>query len=205
MWSPRANEDTALSSRCSKSANISGMERKVLFSEDMKSRKSFRMKTLFLAGVAITAIQVAAYSQDQKPATDPPVSTSQGSGVLSPDEKTVLLKQMEMVQAAINQWDFDTLLKFTHPAVFNLVGGKDAFEKAARAAMDQLKQTGIKFLKTDFGEPSITYKAGDEVICFVPRTSLLQYSQKTVRSQAYWVAIRTAGGSEVEIYRRRGN
>jgi hypothetical protein len=55
---------------------------------------------------------------------------------------------------------------------------------------------GVKYMKTDFGEPTTTYRAGKEVVCFVPRTSLIQVPGKQIKSKAYWVAIRTDGDSE---------
>jgi hypothetical protein len=154
------------------------------------------MKKLLLVGAVLTAIQVSALSKEQRQSTSAPVSTNQVAQSLSPVEKTALLRQVEIAQTAFNHGDFDTMMRLMHPAVFKLAGGKDAFEKAARAAMDQIKQMGVKYLKTEFGEPSAPYPAGKEIICFVPRTSLIQFPDKTIKSKAYWVAIRPVDGSE---------
>ncbi|MFZ0800154.1 MAG: FKBP-type peptidyl-prolyl cis-trans isomerase [Terriglobales bacterium] len=134
-------------------------------------------------------------SQGAQQATKAPVPTKEVSHVLSAEEKAALLKQAELVQSAVNQQDFDTMMKFEHPAAFSLVG-KDAFERAGRAAMAQAKEMNFKYLRTEFGEPSATYQAGKEEICFVPRTQLIEVQGKKFNSQAYWIAIRTVGESE---------
>jgi hypothetical protein len=120
---------------------------------------------------------------------------SKGSGVLSAEDKAALLKQVGIAQEAVNEWDFDKMMKFVPPAVINLFG-EDAFERAGRLAAAQEKERGTKFIKTEFGEPTTTYQTGKEEVCFVPRTSLIQVQGIQIKSIAYWIAVRTNGDSE---------
>ena len=152
----------------------------------MKLKDILRATTVALAivgGVLLT------------PQTAKAQTTTAITKVLSPEDKADLLKQTKIVQAAVNQWDFDAMMKHEHPAVFKLFD-KDTFEQATRAAMAQFKKMDVKYIKTDFGEPTATYQSGKEVICFVPRTSLFQVQGKRIKSKAYWVAIRSNGDSE---------
>jgi hypothetical protein len=116
------------------------------------------------------------------------------SNSLSPDERKTLLKQLGAVQTAVNEWDYSTMIKHMHPAIFKLVP-KDAFAEASRTEVEKFKQQGVKFKQSQFGEPTRLYQAGEETLCFVPRTSVIEQPGKRVLSTAYWVAIRTPGES----------
>lgn len=150
---------------------------------------------LFIAGLMLAAGQRNAYSQVQnQPA--PAAPDSKVSRALSPDEKSALLSQAENAQAAFNRGDVETVMNITHPAVFRLYGGREVVEQVTRTAFAQLQQLGVKFLSTVFGEPSPAYFAGKEIVCFVPRTSIIQINGKIIRSQAYWVAARPIDATE---------
>ena len=143
----------------------------------------------------ICLFAVPSYSQQQPAVAAPASGTQVGATVLSSEEKAALLKQVQAAQELFNQQDFDGMMRVMSPAIFKLYN-KEAFEKAGRQAMAQLKALGVKYLKTEFGEPSPLYKAGNEIICFVPRTSTIQIQGKLIKSTAYWVAVRPADGSE---------
>jgi hypothetical protein len=110
--------------------------------------------------------------------------------VLSLEDKSALLKEAEITQTAINKSDVNTMLSHTPDVIFRLFG-KDAFEQQARVAM--AKNAGIKFLITEFQDPTNAYQTTNELICFLPRTSTIQVQGRRFRSIAYWVAVRESG------------
>jgi hypothetical protein len=170
-----------------------------------RTNRGFRgiVRVLFWASLVVLLTKLSQLANPTRPRPDTALEPTRvgtqpnltDSSALSGEDKAVLLKQAEIIQAAVNESDFDTVMKHTSPALIKLIG-KDAFEQAGREAMAQNKAKGIKYIKTDFGEPTTTYQTGKEVVCFVPRTSLLQVRGKQIKSQAYWVAIRTNGDSD---------
>ena len=150
---------------------------------------------VLVALLPICLLATPSYSQQQTAATASASGMQGGATVLSSEEKAALLKQVQAAQELFNQQDFDGMMRVMSPAIFKLYN-KEAFEKAGRQAMAQLKALGVKYLKTEFGEPSPLYKAGNEIICFVPRTSTIQIQGKLIKSKAYWVAVRSVDASE---------
>lgn len=122
-----------------------------------------------------------------------PPDCARAGDTLSTKEKAALLEEAKLAQDAMNRGDLEAMMKYEHPAVFKLAGGKDEFEKQAKASLEMLKTLGVKYVKTDFGDPTDTYDAGDNIVCFLPRTSLLDTNGKKVKSQGYWLAARTKG------------
>ena len=94
------------------------------------------MKIIFIVITSIVAIQISVFSQEKEQTNNASSAdfTNRVSNVLSAEDKAILLKQAGVVQTAVNQWDFDEMIKHEHPAVYKLYG-KDAFEQASRAAM----------------------------------------------------------------------
>jgi hypothetical protein len=62
--------------------------------------------------------------------------------------------------------------------------------------MKALDDMGLKVISDDVGEPTRTYAAGDEEVCFVPRTTVLTVDAQTVRSLTFMIAIRQVGGTQ---------
>jgi hypothetical protein len=150
---------------------------------------------LLIAGLMLAAGQYTAYSQAQTQ-TAPAASNSKVSRALSSDEKSALLIQVGNIQAAFNRGDVEGIMNLTHPALFRLFGGRDALEKLTRTTLVQLQQLGAKFLSAEFGEPSPAYLAGNEIVCFVPSTSLIQVQEKRIKGQGYMIAARPIDSTE---------
>jgi hypothetical protein len=150
---------------------------------------------LLIAELALVAGQLTAYSQAQNQAA-PTASNHQVSRALSPDERAALLQQAEKVKTAFNRGDVEAIMDLTHPALFRLFGGREKLEQATRTAIVQLQKLEVKFLSSEYGEPSPAYLAGNEIVCFVPSTSLIQINDKRIKSQAYLVAAHPIDVSE---------
>lgn len=119
-----------------------------------------------------------------------------GAATLGKADADVLRRDIDAMMAAYEQGDVEALLGKTHPSLFKLVGDRDAFSRTAQQALDQLKTQGVRFVSSQTGDPSDTYPAGDEEVCFVPRESVLEIQGKRVKSNTFMIAIRPAGGGE---------
>lgn len=118
------------------------------------------------------------------------------AGTLSAEDAKYVRADVAAITTSFERGDAEALIARTHPSLHNLVGGSDAFAKVTRQSVEQLRQSGVKFLSSDVDTPTKTYPAGDEEVCFVPRTSILELQGKKVKSTTFMIAIRRLGGGE---------
>lgn len=118
------------------------------------------------------------------------------AGELTPAETDALQRDVRSLLSTFARGDTDAMIARTHPSVKRFAGGDAAYAKAARDAMKTLDDMGVKVIRDDVGEPTRTYAAGDEEVCFVPRTTVFTVDAQTVRSLAFMVAIRHVGETQ---------
>lgn len=118
------------------------------------------------------------------------------AGTLSTADADHVRADVAATMTSFERGDADALIARTHPSLHGLVGGADAFAKATRQAVEQLRNSGIKFLSSEVGLPTRTYSAGEEEVCFVPRTSIVELQDKKVRSTTFMIAIRRIGSKD---------
>ena len=116
--------------------------------------------------------------------------------MLSDAEVNHLRTEVAAMATAFEQGDAEAFIERTHPSVQKLAGGPDAFAEMIRQAVDQLRQTGVKFLSAEMGTPTQTYPAGDDEVCFVPRVSIMEVQGKKAKSTTFMIAIRRVGDTE---------
>lgn len=116
--------------------------------------------------------------------------------LLSVAESEELRGQIIAVTTAFENGNAEALIEHTHPSLYALTGGRDAFAEMTLQALVQLRETGIKFLHAEVGTPTPIYPAGDEEVCFVPRVSVMEIQGKKARSTTFMIAIRPIGGKE---------
>ncbi|MGC3989527.1 MAG: hypothetical protein QM796_07590 [Chthoniobacteraceae bacterium] len=112
---------------------------------------------------------------------------------LSSQDSKALLKEATQVKTAYEKGDADTIIKLTHPSIYPLAGGKDAFDNLTRNAMKQLKATGITMSDFMLGTPSQTYLSGTTTVCFVPLYSIISAQGRSVRNTSFLIAAREPG------------
>jgi hypothetical protein len=115
---------------------------------------------------------------------------------LSEEETGYLRAEITSIMASFESGDAEALIAKTHPSLHPLMGGLEGFEKITRQAVEQLRQTGVKFTSAEVGTPTQTYSAGDEEVCFVPRVSVIELQGKKVKSTTFMIAIRRVGSQE---------
>lgn len=115
---------------------------------------------------------------------------------LSDAEANRLRTEVAAITTAFEEGDAGPLIERTHPSVQKLAGGPVAFAEMLREAVEQLRQTGVRFLSAEVGAPTQTYPAGDEQVCFVPRVSIMEIQGRKTKSTTFMIAIRRTGGTE---------
>jgi len=118
------------------------------------------------------------------------------AGELSPAETDALQQDVRSLLSTFARGDTDAMIERTHPSVKRFAGGDGAYAKATRDAMKALGDMGLKVISDEVGEPTRTYAAGDEEVCFVPRTTVFTIDAQTVKSLTFMVAIRQVGGTQ---------
>jgi len=118
------------------------------------------------------------------------------AGELSPAETDALQQDVRSLLSTFARGDTDAMIERSHPSVKRFAGGDEAYAKATRDAMKALDDMGLKVISDEVGEPTRTYAAGDEEVCFVPRTTVFTTDAQTVKSLTFMVAIRQVGGTQ---------
>lgn len=118
------------------------------------------------------------------------------AATLGREEVDFLRRDLDAMLALYEQGDAEAMLGKTHPALFQFAGGREVVAQALRQALEQLQAVHLRFVSSEMGAPTETYLAGDEEICFIPRTSVIEVNGSRVRSVTFMVAIRPVGGGE---------
>lgn len=105
-------------------------------------------------------------------------------------------KDVILMTKSVERGESEKIIERTHPSLMKLVGGKEAFEKMTRTAMEQLQAMDIKYISLDVGTPSRLYPAGEEEVCFVPRVTVLEIEGQRMKSTSFLIAVRRVNGTE---------
>ena len=113
---------------------------------------------------------------------------------LSTEESKAITAEVGAMMTAFNNGNAELLIKNTHPAVYQLVGGKEAFEQSAMEGVKQIMEMGIKIGELKVEQPSQFYKAGDEIVCFVPMSSVMTIKDQKIASTSFMIAAKGETG-----------
>jgi len=109
-------------------------------------------------------------------------------------DNRVIKQQAESTANAILSDDYETLIRFTHPRVIELVGGREKMISLIKKGKVEMSQQGISFDKVIIGTPSKTVIAGDEIHCLVPQTIFMKVPKGKMKSHSHLLAISRDGG-----------
>ena len=124
------------------------------------------------------------------------ISCAAFADALAPDDAKALNDRAAKIGAAFDATDIDTIIAMTHPSLFDLVGGKEQMIAITKGAMSQLRASGVRFVESSLGVPTEVHSAGDELICFYPRTTVMRIGEKKAKSTGFLICIRKAAGGE---------
>jgi hypothetical protein len=110
--------------------------------------------------------------------------------VIPEEEMAALLGEAKALRMSMNNGESEPMLGKTHPAVYKLTGGREAFEKGFRAEMRQIKAGGIKALSVEALPPGLFYNSGEDLVCFIQTVSVVEADGRRVRAESFLVAAR---------------
>ena len=113
---------------------------------------------------------------------------------LAASESKAVAAEIKAMMQAFNNGNSELLIKKTHPVIHNLVGGQENFEKTTAQGVKQIMEMGIKIGELKVGQPSQCYKAGDEIVCFVPMSSVMTIKEQKIASTTFMIAAKNKEG-----------
>ena len=103
-------------------------------------------------------------------------------------------EQAQQTANALLQGDYETLMKFTHPKVIELIGGRDKMMTLLKNGTVEMQQQGVSFESVAIGDPSPTVKAGDELHCLVPQTIFMKVPKGKLKTESHLLAVSQDNG-----------
>jgi hypothetical protein len=105
-----------------------------------------------------------------------------------PDLKK-LKEQAEETGKAIVAGNYETIIKYTHPNLLNMMGGREAMLSMLKTSMEEVGKQGISIESITMGEPGSTVQAGDEIHCILPQTLIMKIGEARMRSEGHLLCI----------------
>jgi hypothetical protein len=100
-----------------------------------------------------------------------------------------LKKQAEETAQATVEGKYEDIIKYTHPNLLSMVGGRDAMLNLIKSSMEDVKNQGVSIESVTMGEPGSTVQAGDELHCILPQTLIMKIGNKRMRSDGNLLCI----------------
>lgn len=116
------------------------------------------------------------------------------AGTLDDAEVTALREDITEMTAAFEAGNAAPLIERTHPSLPALMGGQEIFVQVTQQAMRQMQEGGVRIVSFELGQPTQTYPAGDEEVCFVPKVAVVDVQGEQAKSTSFMIAIRKTGG-----------
>lgn len=94
----------------------------------------------------------------------------------------------QMTQAFVSN-DYETLLKFTYPAIIEKAGGLEKSLEQIKEDIEGLRTQGITFDSISIGQPTVFVEAGEEIHTLIPQTLFINVPRGTLMSESYLIAV----------------
>jgi hypothetical protein len=105
-----------------------------------------------------------------------------------------LKEQAEETAQATVEGKYEDIIKYTHPNLLKMMGGRDAMLDLIQSAMEEVKKQGVSIESVTMGEPGATVQAGDEIHCILPQTLIMKVGDKRMRSDGNLLCISQDNG-----------
>jgi hypothetical protein len=119
----------------------------------------------------------------------------QAPKALSAQEAAHLSAEVELMVRNGFSGDYRMALLRTHPKLVQAAGGIKKFEELIRDSMKPIEGR-LQLVSISVGAPTVVYPAGNEELCFVPKTLDVMMEGQTVRRTGFMVASRKVGFRE---------
>ncbi len=103
--------------------------------------------------------------------------------------KKNLQKQVTQMADAVFSNDYETIIKFSYPALIEMMGGSDKALEQIEFGIQELKVRGIFVDSISLGQPTIFVNAGEEIHTLIPQTMFLNAPRGIIKSESFIIAI----------------
>jgi hypothetical protein len=90
--------------------------------------------------------------------------------------------------------DLEAVANGTHPALLELMGGREGFLRFLRTGLAQMRAQGSGFLSVEIGTPGPVLRASGELFVLVPETQVLERGAERFRLRSHLVGHSTDDG-----------
>lgn len=115
---------------------------------------------------------------------------------LSAEDAKVLEARVKSSSEAFQKEDYKAMIDMMHPAAFTLGANKEQMLDLMKDALVKMKAMDFAIVEDQFGEPGEVYTAGDEMVCFYPRTMVMRFGEKKAKTTGFLICAKKRAGGE---------
>jgi hypothetical protein len=104
-------------------------------------------------------------------------------------DKTKIKAQADEAAQALLNGDYDVMGKYTYPKTAEEYGGVERMMQVAKSGRADLESIGIVLESVVVGEPTEPVKAGDQLHCLIPQTTVIRKPDGTVTAESYLLGV----------------
>lgn len=90
----------------------------------------------------------------------------------------VIIEQAKESTEALKSQDFEAVLKYMHPNIIALGGGRELMTQVVKDQLKMYKEQNFKVERVEFGQPSKLMQSGNELQCILPQKLILDFEGK---------------------------
>jgi hypothetical protein len=110
-------------------------------------------------------------------------------------DKTKIKAQADEAAQALLKGDYEIIGKYTYPKIAEQYGGVEKMMQTAKSGRADLEAMGIVLDSVVVGEPTDPVKAGDQLHCLIPQTTVIRKPDGVVTSESYLLAVSVDQGN----------
>ena len=116
------------------------------------------------------------------------------AGELTREDSALATQRATAFLAAFAAGDADAYVAMLHTSIFQLVPNKEQLLYGLKKGMESMRASGQTTEKTDLTPPTDFYTAGDEMVAFIVRKTVVEEKSQRAAFSGYLVAIRKIAG-----------
>lgn len=105
-----------------------------------------------------------------------------------------LNEQAMLMSYMLGKNDIKGYVEFVHPAVLEMMGGKEQYINQLENSRKDMKKLGISYLMVKSGTPSAIIRYGNELQCVVPQVVEIKTTAGVMRNESSLIAVSTDEG-----------
>ena len=105
-----------------------------------------------------------------------------------------LNEQAMLMSYMLEKSDIRGYVEFVHPAVLDMMGGKEQYIGQLENSRKDMKKLGISYLTVKSGTPSAIIQYGNELQCVVPQVVEIKTTAGVLRNESSLIAVSSDEG-----------